>query len=411
MLKRLLRRFRKERMLGIEMIILPDNQIVINGVELTICGDALNVTANFVGVGSLSELSSYATAGVPICLVISGRGVLCKRQAASSLPDDQLIQRILPNARIQDFYMQSVSSSDHILYAVSRRDMLEELVANLHDLGHQVIAVNLAPVALHALAPLIENDIAYADGFIPLGYHRLQSNEQSFDYTFKENREGEMRRTVLLGGQPLEERLVAAYGGALKQLTPDWGGPASLPVVIALEQLSEYHQKQLFTKSAYAALSFFLMLLVANMAAYMHYAGKQQKLEQQYAGRRLESAEADTMRIQIAAQEAFLRQTGWFRFRESSFYADRIAATVPESIRVDQLSIHSFDEKKSKLERKAVFDFGQVRMSGHCGQPTDLNRWMRKLETLAWAGPVEINQYAYDDKTNNGYFLVTFGIK
>lgn len=412
MIRKLYQQLYSEQVAGVEIMMLPDGQMAIHGVTVSRKGEMVNTVASFTNVGELGGLQEHLPVTTPVSLVLSGRGVLCRRQECPEEHSGQLLHKILPNAKESDFYIQTIPSGGYVLAALARRGSVDSLVALISDLGYQVINVMLIPVAFDALKSLLSDEVLRGKGSLILTHHQVSfvSGELT-DYTLKEGKGAPVSGQVALGGAEVAEQVLPAYGAALHTLVPGWAGQMALPVGAAKAQLDEYLQKKRFTHAGYAALCFFLILLLANALFYHHYAREYQRLEQRYAGLKKESAEADTLRKRIVAQEAFLAQTGWFRLGAISYYVDRIGSTVPPSIRIGQLVINPPDEKRSKSEKTLHFEFGKGQVGGHCGRPTDLNRWVRQLRALDWMHNVEIHQYVFDEKVNGGQFLITFEIQ
>nr|WP_295929050.1 hypothetical protein [uncultured Dyadobacter sp.] len=412
MIRRLYQRLYSEQVAGLEVMMLPEEQMVINGVTLSRKGEMVSTVASFTNVGELAALLTHLPVTTPVSLVLSGRGVLCKRQECPDGHSGQLLQKILPNAKESDFYIQSIPSGGYVLAAVARRGSVDSMVALISELGYRVINVVLVPVAFDALKSLLGNEVLQEKGSLSLTHHQVSfATGELTDYTFKECKGEPESDQVALGGANVAEQILPAYGAALHALIPELAGQMALPVGTAEAQLDEYLQKRRFIHAGYAALCFFLLLLLANAWFYRHYANEYQRLEYRYAGLKKESEEADTLRKQIAAQEAFLKQTGWFRLGAISYYVDRIGSTVPQSIRIEELVINPPDDKRSKSEKTMHFEFEKGKIGGHCGSPTDLNRWVRQLRDLDWLRNVEIHQYSFDEKINGGQFLITFEIQ
>lgn len=412
MIRRLYQQLYREEMAGVEVMMLPDERMVVQGVILLRKGEAVSTVAGFTNVDGLARLPEHLPVTTPVSLVASGRGVLCKKLELPEGNSGQLLQKILPNANESDFYIQYVPSGSSVLAAVARRDSIDSLVAIISKSGYQVVNVILVPVAFDALKVLLSDEVLSGKGFLHLAHHQISfSGGELTDYSFGKNRSEPVFGQVALGGADVAEEVLPSYGAALHMLVSGRTGQSALPVSAAEAQLDEYLQKKRFIYSGYTALCFFLLLLLSNALCYHHYANEYRRLEYQYAGHEKESAEADTLRKRIAVQEAFLTQTGWLRFKPTSFYVDRIGATVPQSIQIDQLVINPPDEKRTKFEKRLVFELGKGRIGGYCGKPTDLNLWVRQLRSLGWVHNVEVHKYSFDEKTSSGQFLVTFEIQ
>ena len=112
------------------------------------------------------------------------------------------------------------------------------------------------------------------------------------------------------------------------------------------------------------------------------------------------------MKKEVGEKEKFFQNEGWMQSSQTSFYADRIAATVPESVLLSSLSVNPVDDKNSREKRKKLFHEGLIVLTGTCKRPIDLNGWIKRLKDFHWAKKVDVENYTYDSGDRMGKFRV-----
>jgi hypothetical protein len=116
--------------------------------------------------------------------------------------------------------------------------------------------------------------------------------------------------------------------------------------------------------------------------------------------------EMEKLSKEVKEKEAFLSGAGWLQSSSACYYADRIAATVPPSVKLTELSINPLDEKKSKEEKKQLFSTGSILIKGDCSRPTELNEWLDQIKLIDKINKARLVNYFYDNKENKGSFSI-----
>lgn len=78
----------------------------------------------------------------------------------------------------------------------------------------------------------------------------------------------------------------------------------------------------------------------------------------------------------------------------SLYYAqilDRLAASVPESIWLNELAVNPFTDKLTNTKNEfPQVEHGNIHIKGRTDDIKDLNQWAKKLNRLDWAKKVEV---------------------
>ena len=101
-----------------------------------------------------------------------------------------------------------------------------------------------------------------------------------------------------------------------------------------------------------------------------------------------------------------MSQLGILDASRTSYYSDQIAATVPTSIQLTELSINPLEKKLRKGEQEMVFQTNLIQVSGRAKRSTHLNNWIKTLKKYDWIKSVSILNYTQDNARVSGEFNI-----
>jgi Tfp pilus assembly protein PilN len=393
---------------GIEIILQPEGKKTMNLVVLSVQKNMLYTENKKKGISSFDELKECLSPEVPVSLALNGRGILHKKihQAQEAQGADLGIHLVMPNANAEDFYIQHFpGAKGECFVSIVRKNMLDEVMQEFHAHGFFVIDAGLGPFAASYLYPVFEDK-------------KINLPVAGFTLTFQEGQvkdfsSGETigtEKDISLGSEKIPVSLLLAYSAAFRVNLP--GLESTLvnnPQINALKE--EFRHKKIFRIFGWGSLIFLLTALLINFLLFDHYSKKNNELlakESMYRGM---VTRMDTLQKKVNEKESFLEEAGWLDYSRASFYSDRIASTVPASVKLNKLSVNPADDKRSRSERKLIFNKGQVKISGTCSKPTDLNVWIRRIQKMNWVSAVEIENYFYDNKIRSGNFYLLIKVK
>ena len=331
--------------------------------------------ATHSGLQDSKQLREVLDTSLPICLSVDGKGVLHKTINASEAgPNpkiDKLIQLILPNAKASDFFHQIVKEDENeYIVSIIRKEALYQLNDDLNTRGFVVVQVSLGPFA----ARLLE-----------------QEEEEEEEVQKEENP---------AAGQ-------VAYANAFQYFLPQ-----TLKIAIKENEFTEYDdefiQKRIFTAMGWAGLVVFLGVLLINYFTFSALDVRNQELSHSVENYQDQLNYLEALEKRTQQREQFLQGAGWLSpDSKTSFYADRIAATVPREIRLSVLNIFPREKNKNRSEkRKWLYDGARIAISGNSNRSTSVNEWMKQLENLAWVKKVELVNYTQKALRDRGEFEI-----
>jgi hypothetical protein len=395
---------------GVELLLLPDNRLNCTITILTLDKKSSLVIEKkeYLEDATLDLLVSKLEKGMPVALVLSGRGILHKniQDGGTELPS--LIQAMLPNARAQDFYIQhSIIPQKSVLVSIVRKEIADPILDFLNKAGIYCISFHLGGTGVSVLSALLNK--GNLDLSLTWMEHKLEldGNGNVKDYKFPVT--ATEKKSFLLDTEKIEDDFLVSYAAAFSAIA------AVEPVEPFVESVKnnkeEYINKILFSKLSWSVLGFFLFLLMINFVLFADFSSKNNELVEKERKYSSMFSEMENLSKEVKEKESFLSEAGWLQSSAMTFLADRIAASVPASVKLTDLSINPVDERKSKEEKKELFNTGLILLKGECSRPTELNEWLDKIKIIEKINKAKLVNYLFDNKENKGTFSIEIEIQ
>lgn len=353
-------------------------------------------------VRALGELK--LPAGTPVGISISGKGIIHKKVTyTEDLSTIALLQKALPNARLDEFYVQHTSPvNDHVIVSVARRSTIDELLNEFKRVKLDIVSCTLGPFCIASLFPAMRLDSLVAEE-IRLPGHNLTVVDGHVDhYVPEENTDA---GPVEIGGEFIRPSLAVPFAAATGYFVGE-------RLFVNIEKVSalaeEFRQKKMFRFSGAGLLILLFSVLLINYLVFDHYWKKKQSFEIQHAGNQDALQKYAKLNAEYEEKMTFLKGSGLLDPSRSSFYADRIAMDMPSSIQLTEMNIHP-RIKQSADENAMKFKAKEIHIQGSCRQSNELNEWIKVLRKKDWVSEVELLNYKQGKGEAVGTFIV--GIK
>jgi Tfp pilus assembly protein PilN len=390
---------------GLEVVLLADGQHLFRGAVLSLAKGVVTVQDRWEAE-SLDQLQRQLDKNLPVALLLNGKGILHRQvllENTEQAMDDHLLASVLPAVKPAEFYVQHYRAETAGFFSLARRETVDRLLDMLQQQGLKVVRLGFGPFGFGSIWPFV-GEGKEARSPVELPGHRLEMSEVGIiGYQATPLEGGSSTGTVKIGEDELEGQHVLAYASAFSCLVE----MATAPVLKAgsVEATAEEHRQQkLFRAGAAVALLFFFVLLLGNFLAFSSLSGQNAVLKGQMGSKKSSLGQLNGLEREVKEKREFLTATGWLGAPRLSFYADRLAATLPAAISLTELSLYPVDQKRSKVEGKQVFQMGAIAVRGTCKNPVELNEWLKTVGQLAWVARVERQNYAFDEASGVGAF-------
>ncbi len=381
---------------GVE-IQLRGDAVVFRSMHLQRSGNQVKPIGTIQECTSLPDLLSELKAGVPIVLVFSGKGVLHrtvpKQQAATPA---QYLQLVLPNANVNEFVVQHlIMGQTQEVVSLLRRNVVDEWMAKIPG----VVGVSIGPFGFASLGLV-------ADGSIETGEMTLHFSEAQFsDWQYAESAPSEK---IALGNDFISGNAVAAFGAAFGYfLGARFEASASHPALVQAQD--DFKQQRIFRTGGLALLGFTLLILLVNYIAFSSYWDRKGTLEQELslngdALKRVQQLEKKT-----AERRVFLERSGLIEKPQQAWNADQLALQLPKSIRLTRMNIAP--RQRTANTDTIAFQPRHIDINGTTEQSTDLNEWIRLLNSMPWISSATLVTYNQLKGETRGEFSVSIDVK
>jgi hypothetical protein len=345
------------------------------------------------------ELEGRLVKNLPLVVVLNVRGVLHKKLDGQTNPN-QLITKVLPNANVQDFYVQSISANDGQVASLIRKDQLEQWIVPFLKAKLWLLDVRLGSFDAVSLLPFLREKEDFSTSVHDIIVEREQLQ------VFKKSSEQFEQR--LLGDEYVNTRQLPSIGAAFRMMLK---APLNeLGIEPIVEKGKEFFQFRLFQTAGWAVLIVFFVALLANYFAFTHYSDKNQNINAQLIYHQTALNKLDSLKQQAQQQSSFFKENSLTKSSKTSFYADRIASSMPYNIQLIELNIHPIQKKKAnETDKQIEFIPNQIIIKGKANSSLVFNDWKRQLNNLDWVQST--NQTDYREEEGFGWFELEVLIK
>ena len=363
----------------------------------------LEITAS----GTAAQVSEITMpAGTPVCISISGKGLIHKRVAFPERQDEtSLLQKVLPNANISDFYVQHTEPvNDHLFVSVVRKSVVDDLLKEFARHKLEVVKCTLGPFSISALLPAMKLSSMVAEELLLPGHTLTLVDGRIDNYSTGSGIEAASLR---IGDENIKGELALPFASAMTYFTSN---EISISIPQVDEQGAEFRQKKIFQKSGAAILVFFFALLLSNYFVFNHYWEKKQKFESQISVNQGALQKYNQLKAEFDEKQKFLAETGLLESSRSSYYADQVAIDLPAAIQLTELNIQP-RIKKAAEENAMLFQSKTIRVSGTCKRSNELNEWINTIKKKSWVSEVQLLNYKQEKNDPAGAFTLEMKVK
>ena len=385
---------------GVTLLIETDGTYSYTGIGLQKKGRKIQIVQRYP---QTSDLNSWGLKkGTPCFFVVKGKGIITK-WISSDTHADNLVGQLFPNAKEEDYVYQKEDCGSRTAVAITRKDHYEQIILQLKE-------SNLLPVMVIFEMPVLAKffGITHSEnGMYQYESYQLVIKDKEINtLTISENDNGE---AFVFGNDRIPETELPAYSIAFLVLTK-LASFELYPLEIE-ESFSELKAKNIFQKTIRAAAIAVGLILIVN--TYFFFSLRDQVNEASIEAGAVE--EIVTLKQNLANKvenkKSFLKKTGWLQQSRLSFYSDRIASTVPESIILSKMRINPYNKHLSDKQSKPVFEYSVIEIDAICLHPTDINPWVKQMQQFEWIkNEIAVEEYKYDSEKKRGVFSLKINL-
>lgn len=368
---------------GVEVRILSNGEFSCEYVIIGRHKDEIRVIATSAQAMSLQELTTALPATLPVALAVEGNSILIKR--INSVPSEGEIdlKKVVPGIQEQDFCYQTCPAVSGAYVAVARKTMLDDLMHGFDGRNHSIIYGQLSFIGLSKLFPLLNvpDSVFYSSAW------QIEIENQLISLVTPQSHT-ETQNTLL--SQILDSRHLLAYSAALNTIA-NLGQDLSNTNIFITQRRNFYIDK-IFKLSLYAALLTLFLSLLLNTYFFFNWSEKLEKQSMFLAVNESKVAALDSLQKVYKRQEAFFTKNGFLNPSKSAWFADQIAASCTDGIKLDLIHVNPPLNVKNRNQPPA-YQTDLIRIKGQSQNSLDLNTWLKKLKTIHWVQDIKVQPY------------------
>lgn len=359
---------------------LAGTEVTFDVLPLRRKGTSLERQEGQFGITSLESAMALLKNKPAVVLVVSGKGVLT-RKVSAGLKGRKLLDAVLPNARLEEFYVQSLPIKNGVLVSVLRQHTIDQLFEALNNAA-LVVDLHLGPLCLLNYQILLSK----RDNFHVAGYRIEVDGDEVSGLTSAPAESAAMT----IGSEVVPTEALLPFAAGLQhffQLQP-----IQLQEVDFSTTIESVRHRQLFRKAGGVVLALLFTLLLANYLMFDHYKNYYAELESSINLNKEQVLRVESLQQQLAKKEELLASTGLLNQQSLAVTADRIAGSIPEEI---QLTRWEGRPLRGKLNTRNQPEFEQqsIEIAGTVSSSQVLNSWIKELTQLPPVKGVEIIEF------------------
>ncbi len=396
-----------KRIAGVEAILLSEGGITWNVIVLAKNKTSINTESSSTALTNLGALKNAIPDKVPLAIVLNGKGIIHKKVFVNDSDNDKsILQKVLPNAIPEDFYFQKSSPLNKAVFvSVVRKGVVDSLIGELTMNNLNVVSFSMGPFTIDSIVPLLEDKPVRFD--FQLGSHQLKFSENGIEeYSIIANEN--LYTDVKVGDNTIASDLVLSFAAAFAYLVGDEG--LSNNITPVEESSNAYFQKQRFQLIGWGVLIFFLSVLMINYFFFNNYWTKKNELGSTVSLNQAAVSKYEKLNKEFEEKQEFLKKTGMLETSRTSYYADQLAADLPNTILLTLLNVNPV-VKKVKLEEGISFNTKTIIIEGVSRRSTELNNWIKIIKTKNWVEEVALINYSQDESKVTGEFVLEVRVK
>jgi hypothetical protein len=394
---------------GIEISLLPEEQVLIRGVSLNIGKGEVVKRSEFQSLSSYEGLVKKLSTKIPLAVVIHGKGVLQKKIPGAPAREN-VFEETLPNANPNEFFVEIAEFGHFSWLSIIRKDLLEKTLCQLQALGFRLLSVSIGPGSIESIVPFINFEKERIVRNDPFEVTISEQNKIADIAQAQAGKQGghpaDPKAEYNIGNQYVLASSVLAFAAATGLLSAGLAGHTGIETDIVSKERDEYAYFRYFVAGRWALMITVFFVLLVNFFVYSYYFNRNSELKTSLAVNSQQSSSYERIRTGIGSRQAFFESNGWNRSSRLSFYADRIAGLVPSGTVLTSIRINPLNNGVFPDGTGVVFKRDIIQIAGTCDDPTELNRWMNNLRNIDPIRKVSLLDYSYKREMATGTFTM-----
>jgi Tfp pilus assembly protein PilN len=389
----------KSSVCGVECVF-ADNGITYHYAVLQTRKNKIEIAKQGTTIDLNDVVAVAKKASAPLCLVLSGKGIMLKKimfSGSDALDLKDLMQQHLPAIPTTEFYTQfyqNETASGHI--ALCRKEQFDQLMEHVAKLKGEVANVYIGAAVCNALA------------LVTASYNRLTTSTQRLELSngFLEESHpvGDTDSVNLsIDGLSVAPEQVLAFAAGFGYLSRQEVYSTSNA---ELQKLPKQHSEKIKVRML---LFFFIAILFVisgiNSVLFFQKFEQNNTLEVELNLYESKNSQITKLLEEYQKKKSLIEQAGVFDHKKISVYADKIAASLPQDIVLREMYFNP-EDGEAELDSLADFRQNELIIKGNCSKSLLLNDWVNVLKSQSFVKSVNLENYIFSSEGHLPNFVL-----
>ncbi|OUS03345.1 hypothetical protein A9Q86_00055 [Flavobacteriales bacterium 33_180_T64] len=342
---------------------------------------------------NLTESTKYIPKNKPVFLIINNENIITKKIENSELDTLKLTHLAFPNIKIEDFYYEILKQENVHYIAICRKTYLDELLNDYRSHHISIIDFSLGNLMIASLVHLISEDKIHTSNAII-----SKENNQIVNILADHSSN---KTTYNFNNTSLNTTELLNFSSALSLITKT-KAIESLFGDIQNDLQRDFKEKTFFIQFIKIGLSALFAALLINFFVFNNYYEKVNTLKEttqvlNTSKNKVIRLNENVQKIQKVVEDVLKSNAS-----KSSFYANELISSLPESIILSKLNYQPL-LKKIKANKSIINDTNIIIISGASSERVVVSEWISQLEIKHWIHKIEIINFE-DTTTSSSLF-------
>jgi hypothetical protein len=388
---------------GVSINIDSGGNAAVNACSVIIQNNQLNFGKKVTDIPMVDALAKHFPAKSLIALNLSGKGILQKQIEKTEVISQNNFNTILPNASIEDFYIQNFVSGSQSFVSIIRKAEADKWINQLKELGFVPLMVSLGPFPVQNIIAQLN---VYGNEIIFNGHTVIRNEQQQWiSVNYNESVLSPFPFKVEL--ENIHEKLIIAYAAAFQIVLAGKIEPVHAEVPLLEATFRKLVEEKKLKVQGFLILSVFFILLLVNFFLFSWLNSANAKLTEQVSRSAQSTDDVQKINEQVQQKEALLKVLGWEADINKSALIDQAASLLPGDITWKEAEVDPIDLSGSRSQKSIVFFNRKMRIVGNSEKIIPVNEWIARIKTRAWVKNAQLESYTYNSELNTGQFIIT----
>ncbi len=348
-------------------------------------------------VKAFEDITNYIPKKSGIALVINNDKVLSKKIPLSNDEDLKLIQKAYPNINSNEFYFDILPQQDSCFIAICRKEYVDNIIEDYRNKNLYVVNVSFGNHALLNIKDFVDSDEVYTSNAL------IRKDQNGItDISWQTN---VIAQNYDINGLSVSSMFLLSFAATLNLVVQKKGNKHSNFESKYKLLIDEYQQQRFFSQFLKIGLLFILTILFINIFIFNHYFNRVSELKQTSQVNESTKQQLIILKEDVDKKEKFINDILKSESSKSSFYANIIMVSLPESIRINEFNFQPLT-KRIKPDKPIDYELNTILLNGVSSITADISIWISELEQIEWVEKVVITEYSESNKSLTEFSLI-----